>query len=295
METLPVDDLAVVWQHRAQWQLRRCFEGSLFYRERIAAAGIDAGRLRGLDDLRTLPFLTDDELRAEAASSPPPGRVTVAPAIWWAEQDRLANDGETVVWTDGDLIHRAGVAARALWVASARPSSPRYVRRPLGDDMLDATLDAAFRRIDAAAGQTSFATLVVIGARTPATNGTGFGSDALGGSAVCWFVDTPAPARASSNEPLRCFGLARVGPTLAYECEARAGLHWTEDQLYVEIVDPASGQPVTSGPGALVLTHLTREGSPLLRYWTGYETEIDRTPCPCGRSGARSSRITRRC
>ncbi|MGE5674786.1 MAG: phenylacetate--CoA ligase family protein, partial [Mycobacterium leprae] len=60
------------------------------------------------------------------------------------------------------------------------------------------------------------------------------------------------------------------GPGVAYECAARCGLHLSEDQLLFEVIDPATGQPVPDGEqGELVITTLTKEAMPLLRYRTG--------------------------
>jgi len=107
--------------------------------------------------------------------------------------------------------------------------------------------------------------------------------------AVRWVHQVLAPAGAD-DVPYQVFGLADVSPTLAYECRDRNGLHWAEDQLLVEVVDPATERSqVPGGPGLLVLTELAREGSPLIRFATGLVTSLDDSPCGCGRISARSS------
>jgi phenylacetate-CoA ligase len=93
---------------------------------------------------------------------------------------------------------------------------------------------------------------------------------------------------------LNVYGLSEiVGPGVAAECiEARNGAHIQEDHFLVEVVDPQSGQPV--GPGAegeLVFTTLTKEALPMLRYRTGDIASVDPSPCECGRTTARMSRI----
>ena len=63
-----------------------------------------------------------------------------------------------------------------------------------------------------------------------------------------------------------------------------------EDHFLPEIVDPDSGEPVEDGqPGVLVLTTLTKEALPLVRYWTGDITTLNREPCSCGRTLVRMS------
>ena len=86
------------------------------------------------------------------------------------------------------------------------------------------------------------------------------------------------------------YGLSEIiGPGVAGECaEERAGLHVNEDHFLPEIVDPASGEPLPEGePGVLVITTLTKEALPLVRYWTGDITALDRNPCTCGRTFVR--------
>jgi len=97
-------------------------------------------------------------------------------------------------------------------------------------------------------------------------------------------------------EPFEVYGLGGIlGPGVAVECAEHAGLHVNEDHFLVEVVDPASGAPVLAGvEGELVVTTLTREAFPLIRYRTGDITRIDRTPCPCGRTSARIARVARR-
>ena len=86
------------------------------------------------------------------------------------------------------------------------------------------------------------------------------------------------------------YGLTEViGPGVAQECAyAKAGLHVFEDHFLAEIVDGTSGEPVADGQlGELVITTLTRDAMPVLRYRTGDITRINREPCTCGRTHAR--------
>jgi phenylacetate-CoA ligase len=83
------------------------------------------------------------------------------------------------------------------------------------------------------------------------------------------------------------------GPGLGIDCAARAGIHVWEDHYYVEIVDPATGAPVADGvEGELVVSTLTREGLPLIRYRTHDLTRVlSRAPCACGRTSLRLDRL----
>jgi phenylacetate-CoA ligase len=86
------------------------------------------------------------------------------------------------------------------------------------------------------------------------------------------------------------YGLSEMcGPGVAAEClVARAGLHVQEDHFLVEVIDPDSGEPVSAGgEGELVLTTLTKEALPLIRYRTGDLVSITLDPCQCGRSTIR--------
>ncbi len=90
------------------------------------------------------------------------------------------------------------------------------------------------------------------------------------------------------------YGLSEViGPGVATECaEARDGLHLNEDHFLPEIVDPTSGAPLPPGrEGELVLTSLTKEALPVIRYRTGDVTCLDPEPCRCGRTTVRMARI----
>jgi phenylacetate-CoA ligase len=90
------------------------------------------------------------------------------------------------------------------------------------------------------------------------------------------------------------YGLSEmIGPGVATECaEARDGLHVNEDHFLPEIVDPRTGASLPDGQeGELVLTTLTREALPMIRYRTGDVTRLDPSPCRCGRSTVRMARI----
>jgi phenylacetate-CoA ligase len=83
------------------------------------------------------------------------------------------------------------------------------------------------------------------------------------------------------------------GPGLGIDCAAREGIHVWEDHYFCEVVDPATGRPRADGEeGELVVSTLTREGLPLIRYRTHDLTLVlSRAPCACGRTHLRVDRL----
>jgi phenylacetate-CoA ligase len=79
---------------------------------------------------------------------------------------------------------------------------------------------------------------------------------------------------------------------VAMECERHAGLHINEDHFFPEVIDPETGQVLPDGQkGELVITTLTKDGTPVLRYRTRDITYLDHAPCACGRTTARMHRV----
>ena len=89
------------------------------------------------------------------------------------------------------------------------------------------------------------------------------------------------------------YGLSEVmGPGVAGECLEKNGLHLAEDHFLFEVIDPDTLAPVPPGrPGELVVTTLTKEGIPVIRYRTRDLTAMLEEPCPCGRTSRRMARV----
>src|SRR5204863_6017777 len=87
-----------------------------------------------------------------------------------------------------------------------------------------------------------------------------------------------------------------IGPGVAMECrEGKGAMHVFDDHFLPEIVDPSTGEPVAPGQqGELVLTTLTKEALPVLRYRTGDVTRFVDEECPCGRTHRRIARFSGR-
>ena len=98
-------------------------------------------------------------------------------------------------------------------------------------------------------------------------------------------------------EPYDIYGLSEIiGPGVAIECSEHNGLHIFEDHFYPEIVDPDTGEVLPDGAfGELVITTLTKEAFPMIRYRTHDLTRIISEPCACGRTIRRIDRIASRC
>jgi phenylacetate-CoA ligase len=92
------------------------------------------------------------------------------------------------------------------------------------------------------------------------------------------------------------YGISEImGPGVASECEAREGLHLFEDHFIPEIVNPETGELVREGEeGELIITTITKEAMPLLRFRTGDITSLNYEPCKCGRTIVRMSRVKNR-
>ncbi|MEN6350652.1 MAG: phenylacetate--CoA ligase [Syntrophomonas sp.] len=89
------------------------------------------------------------------------------------------------------------------------------------------------------------------------------------------------------------YGLTEIiGPGVAIECAYKNGLHIAEDHFLAEAIDPVSLEVVGEGnPGELVITTITKEAMPLIRYRTRDLTTLDKSPCECGRTHMRMQKV----
>jgi len=96
-----------------------------------------------------------------------------------------------------------------------------------------------------------------------------------------------------SIKAIDIYGLSEIiGPGVASECECQDGLHINEDHFYPEIINPVTGETLPDGEkGELVLTTITKEGMPMIRYRTRDLTVLDRKPCACGRTLVRMGKV----
>ncbi len=89
------------------------------------------------------------------------------------------------------------------------------------------------------------------------------------------------------------YGLSEIiGPGVAIECASKQGLHIAEDHFLVEVIDPVSEQVLDDGSqGELVITTISKEALPIIRYRTRDLTSLDKSPCDCGRTHVRMQKV----
>lgn len=297
---------------RLRNQVERLYRESPFYREKWAGAPRE---VRSLEDLARFPLITKEELRTEQREHPPLGRYVLAPREAW--QEYHPSSGTTgfpvgTVWSRKDADGIAEVTARTLFGFGLRPGDAllngfsyglwvagmavHYAAAKLGLFVLPVGAGQTERHLElmerfrpkALTATPSFGlylaeALQARGMASPLALG------AFGGEAG---TENPATRRrleeALGIRAYDYYGLAEMGPTFAAECEAQAGLHFAEDHYLVEVVDPVTQEPLPEGEmGVLVLTHLTREATPLVRYYTGDLAVVTKEPCACGRTHLR--------
>jgi phenylacetate-CoA ligase len=315
-ETLPRAELEELQLGRLQRLVATLRERVPLYRERLA----NVGDPTSLDDLAALPFTRKSDLR----DTYPFGLL----AVPREECVRLhASSGTTgkpivVAYTRDDVDLFARVNARALALAGGEPGM--VLHNAYGYGLFTGGLGLHFGGerlgmtvVPVSGGMTERQLMLIEDLRpglitcTPSYALTIAQAFAKRGVApheislryACvgaepWTegmrdeIDAGLGIRATN-----IYGLSEIiGPGVSNECvEARSGSHVNEDHFLPEIVDPESGKPVPDGEqGVLVLTTLTKQALPLLRYWTGDITSLDRGPCVCGRTLARMSLIAGR-
>ena len=289
------------------------------HRERLAAAKVGPGDIRSLDDLRRLPFTT----KADFRDTYPFGLLAVP-------MDQIvrihASSGTTgkpavVAYTRGDLDVWTEVMSRTRRAGGVRPGD--VVQNAYGYGLFTGGLgfhygaEAVGAAVIPVSGGFTERQLVAfqdLGSTvlccTPsyalhlaeAIEEAGVAMDALRLRVGFFGAEPWTEAMRTAIEKrlrlmaLNIYGLSEVtGPGVAVECPERQGMHLAEDHFLPEIVDPKTLEPVPPGTtGELVLTTLSKEGMPLLRYRTRDLTTLDPAPCRCGRTLVRLGRIMAR-
>ncbi|PSP61944.1 phenylacetate--CoA ligase [Halobacteriales archaeon QH_8_64_26] len=300
--------------------VKRAYEDVPFYREALDAAGVEPDEIADVSAIDRLPFTTKADFRAEY----PDGLVAVP------REDRArlhASSGTTgkpkiVAYTAGDLGIWREVMARSLHAAGV--DSADTLQNAYGYGLFTGGLGLHD------GGEELGATVIPIGgsnterqldflvdldsdvlACTPsyslhvaeALESRGIDPEELALSTVIIgaepFTD---PMRREIEAALDAtaidiYGLSEIiGPGVSIECaEAQEGLHLWEDHFYPEVIDPETGDVLHEGEeGELVLTTLTKEALPVLRYRTGDITSLTYEQCACGRTAVRMGNVTGR-
>ena len=319
IETMSRSDLDALQLAKLKWQVDRCYRRSEFYRERFDAAGVSPAAVKTLDDIRKFPFVHKGELREEQAQYPFLGRFTVAPQAAFREiHPSTGTTGTPVntIWSATDVQYITGVTARTLWSIGVRPGdvlqnafayglwvaglAVHYASAkigclviPIGAALTERQIDYMVRlKSSVLVATPSYAIYLAeqLKAHNYSTSDIGLRIGCFGGEPG---TEVPATRRAIESglgiDAYDYYGLAEIGPTFASECTHKTGLHWSEDLHLIEVIDPETKEPVPEGEiGILVITHLERSATPMIRYWTNDLVRLDPSVCPCGRTHARS-------
>lgn len=319
-ETLPRPALEALQLKRLQQVLERVYRNVPFYEESFDNAGISPDDIRNLADLRRLPFTTKQDMRDSYpyglfaapmeeivrihASSGTTGKPTV---VGYTSRD-ISN------WSDlmarsfvaagahrGDIIHNAygyGLFTGGLGAhygaerlgASVIPISGGNTKRQImimqdfGSTVLTCT--------------PSYSLFMAEEARTEGIDFKNLKLRVGIFGAEPWSEAMRKEIEAKLNlDAIDIYGLSEImGPGVAIECiEAKSGLHIWEDHFIPEIIDPETGEVLPEGTqGELVITTITKEGIPLIRYRTRDITSLTYAPCICGRTHARLTRMSGR-
>jgi phenylacetate-CoA ligase len=307
LETMPAEERGGAQRRRLSALIARLKGVEGYWRDKLAAVSPD-------DELGDLPFTTKQEL----LDGYPYGMLAVPleQTVRIHASSGTRHKPTIVGYTARDIEVFADVNARSICCAGATPDDVIHVAYGYGLFTGGLGLHYGVERLGATAvpasgGNSSFQIqlLADLGARgiccTPS---------------FCYLLaeraeDEPIQLRYGVlgaepwSESLRqkieeawgdfdacdIYGLSEViGPGVAMECrENKGGLHVFDDHFLPEVVDPETGEP-TDGLGDLVLTTLTKEALPVIRYRTGDVTQLLPGDCPCGRTHRRIARFSGR-
>lgn len=301
---------------RLKATVERCYSSVEHYRKKLDAAGIKPADIKTLDDIRKIPFTVKDELRQNY-----PYKLFAVPM---KEVVRIhASSGTTgkptvVGYTRDDIDMWAELIARLACSAGVTPEDIVQITfgytlftgafgLHYGLEKLGATI------IPISGGNTERQLMVMQDFGTTVLVGTPSYALYMGECARKAGIDTSKlPLRIGMfggeghTEEMRReiekawnmtatenYGLSEIiGPGVSGECRFKNGMHIAEDHFYCEVVDKDTLEPVPPGqPGELVITSLTKEALPILRYRTKDITWLIPEKCECGRTSMRMAKI----
>jgi phenylacetate-CoA ligase len=319
-ETLDRDTLERLQLHRLQETVRRVAAHVPFYREKFAELGLQPDDLRSLADLRRLPFTTTADLRANY----PTGLLAVPYDATLRLHTSSGTTGKpkALFFSRQDVDNAAELCARSFVMTGITPKDVFQNMMTYG--MFTGALVTHYGAekigclvIPAGPGNSERQLLLMRDFRTTFIHLTpSYGlylatflekhnvdlrRDLALRKAFVGAEPYTEETRRKIEEGMgvdvyNSYGLSEMnGPGVAFECEHKHGMHLWEDHFLIEIIDPQTAEPVADGqPGELVMTTLTREAMPLLRYRTRDITSLIPEPCRCGRTHRRLNRITGR-
>jgi phenylacetate-CoA ligase len=316
VETLPRERLRDVQLTRLKAQVARATERLTFYKNWAKASGFSASDIQSLDDISRLPFTTKADLRDHYplglcavppteivrihATSGTTGKPTVAPytrkdmELWAEVMARVLTAGGV---TRDDVLHNAygyglftgglgfALGGETIGCATVPVSSGLTARQLLLLEDLGATVLACTPSYALVLAEEAETQGIDVRRRMKLRVGF-FGAEP-------WTREMRAEIEGRlAIEAYDTYGLAEIiGPGVGVECPHHDGLHLFEDHFLPEVIDPDTGARLPLGStGELVLTALSREALPLLRYRTRDRVRLTEETCLCGRSLTRMSK-----
>ncbi len=304
---------------RLQMTVNRAYRNVPFYHRKFEQLNIVPEDVQSLEDVRKLPFTTKDDLRD--------GYPYEMFAVPMREVVRIhSSSGATskpivVGYTRNDLEHWAELVARVMSAAGVTRDDVvqiafdyglftggfgmHYGAEKLGASVIPVSSGNTERQIQI---MQDFRSTALVGTPSYAIYMISL-MDKLGipPAALCLrvglFGGEPMSEKTRAEIESRLgiiatdnYGIsALMWPGIAGECELKEGLHINEDHFLVEVIDPDTLEVLPEGSeGELVITTLTKEGLPMLRYRTHDVSRITTEPCKCGRTTARMSPVRKR-
>ena len=294
IEVASRDEIAALQLSRLKTTLRHAYDNVAHYRQAFEQAGVHPDDLRSLDDLRRFPFTTKDDLRANY----PFGMFAVPREQVVRIHASSGTTGKPTVvgYTRADIATWSEVMARSIRAAGGRAGDIVHVAYGYG--LFTGGLGAHYGAehlgctvVPMSGGQTARQVQLITDFRPDIITVTPSYMLAIADEferqgldprrcslRIGMFGAEPWTAAMRHEIEARCgmdaidiYGLSEIiGPGVSCECiETKDGLHVWEDHFYPEVVDPATGEPVADGqPGELVLTPLTKQAMPVIRYRT---------------------------
>ena len=319
-ETLPREDLQNLQLHRLRTTVERCYQTVNYYREAMDELGVKPSHIQSVADVRLLPFTKKENLRENY----PFGMFAVPTDQVVRIHASSGTTGKPTVvgYTRRDIRTWARVVARCLAAAGMRPGD--RLHNAYGYGLFTGGLGLHYGAEELgvmvtpiSGGQTQRQIMLIRDFEPTGLSCTPSYALNLAETAEDMNVDLrklPLKVGVFGAEPwteemryelesrlgidaIDIYGLSEViGPGVGIEClEAKDGLHVFEDHFLIEAVDVNTGQPVPNGePGEIVITSLTKEAFPVIRYRTRDISVLNPAPCRCGRTHVRMQRVTGR-
>ncbi|UCH33130.1 MAG: phenylacetate--CoA ligase [Armatimonadota bacterium] len=319
IETMPRADVLQLQLERLQAATNRAYKNVAFYRKKFDELGIVPEQIQSLDDLRRLPLTTKDDLRQaypygmfgvplrEVVRVHASSGTTGHPTVCGYTRRDLQTWSELVarVMTAGGVTHDDVVQICFGYGLFTGAFGLHYGAELIGASVIPASSGNTERQIVL---MQDFRTTALVGTPSYALRITEVMDEMRVTPSelslrVGLFGAEPWSERIRSELEKRLhisatdnYGLSEVmGPGVAGECDRKDGLHVSEDHFIAEVIDPGTGEPLSLGEeGELVLTTLTKEALPLIRYRTRDVTRLNAEPCACGRTLMRMARVQTR-